>query len=78
VPRRTRADPTAQAFGAAVRQVRQNRSETLEEVARRIDRMDAKYLGEIERGWHSPSLSTALRVAQALDVTLASLVQDLG
>jgi hypothetical protein len=36
--------------------------------------MDAKYLGEIERGWHNPSLSTANRIAVALDVSLADLV----
>lgn len=39
--------------------------------------MDAKYLGEIERGWHSPSLTTAKRIADALDVTLAELVAGL-
>lgn len=38
--------------------------------------MDAKYLGEIGRGWHSPSLSTAKRIADALEVLLASLVAD--
>jgi DNA-binding XRE family transcriptional regulator len=60
-----------------VRQVRQERGETLEQVARRLERMDAKCLGEIERGWHSPSLTTAQRIAVALEVTLASLVSDL-
>jgi hypothetical protein len=45
------ADETAQAFGAAVRQVRLERGETLEDVATRVPRLYAKYLGEIERGW---------------------------
>jgi hypothetical protein len=48
----------------------------LEDVARRLARMDAKYLGEIERGWHSPTISTAKRIADALDVTLAVLVRN--
>ena len=39
--------------------------------------MDAKYLGEIERGWHAPTLSTAKRIADALEITLAELVRDL-
>jgi len=60
-----------------VREARQARKETLEDVARRLHRMDAKYLGEIERGWHSPSISTAKRIADALEVSLALLVHDL-
>lgn len=39
--------------------------------------MDAKYLGEIERGWHAPSISTAKRIADALEVKLAALVGTL-
>ena len=77
MPRRTRADATAVAFGAAVRRLRLERGETLEDVAHRLARTDAKYLGEIERGWHTPSISTARRIADALEVTLADLVTDL-
>jgi len=39
--------------------------------------MDAKYLGEIERGWHSPTIPTAKRIADALDVTLSELLKGL-
>ena len=77
MPRRTAADPVAQAFGAAVRRKRQERSETLEEVARRIPRMDSKYLGELERGWHAATIPTAKRIANALGITLAELVAEL-
>lgn len=77
MPRRGAADPTAQRFGEAVREVRARREETLEQVANRIARMDAKYLGEIERGWHAPSIPTAKRIADALEVTLAQLTKDL-
>ena len=45
-------------------------------MARRLQRIDAKYLGEIERGWHAPTLPTAKRIADALEVTLAELVAD--
>jgi DNA-binding XRE family transcriptional regulator len=37
--------------------------------------MDAKYLGEIERGWHAPTIVTAKRIADALEMPLAELVQ---
>jgi transcriptional regulator with XRE-family HTH domain len=77
VPRRTVADPIAQRFGAAVREARAQRGETLEEVAHRIGRMDAKYLGEIERGWHAPSIPTAKRIADGLEVTLSDLVKEM-
>jgi XRE family transcriptional regulator, regulator of sulfur utilization len=77
VPRRGKPDPVARRFGAAAREVRHARSETLEDVARRIRGMDAKYLGEVERGWHSPTITTAKRIADALDVPLAELVEDI-
>jgi ribosome-binding protein aMBF1 (putative translation factor) len=77
MPRRTAADPTAKRFGLAVREARRDRGETLDDVAHRIPRMDAKYLGEIERGWHAPTLPTAKRIADALDVALADLVRRL-
>jgi XRE family transcriptional regulator, regulator of sulfur utilization len=77
VPRRTKADPVAQALGVAVRRVRQERGETLEEVDGRIPRIDAKYLGEIERGGHAPSITTVKKLAVALQVSVAELVRDL-
>lgn len=77
MPRRTKADPIAQAFGESVRRVRDERGETLEVVAGRIANLDSKYLGEIERGWHSPTLRTAKRIADALELSLSDLVRDL-
>jgi ribosome-binding protein aMBF1 (putative translation factor) len=77
VPRRTVADPVAGQFGVAVREARRRRGETLEQVAHRIARMDAKYLGEIERGWHAPSIPTAKRIADALELSLSELVSAL-
>jgi transcriptional regulator with XRE-family HTH domain len=77
LPRRAAADPTARAFGQAIRRIRQQRGETLEAVARRVPKLDPKYLGEIERGWHTPSISTAKRIADALDTPLPQLVRDL-
>ena len=77
MPRRSVADPVARRFGVKVREARKQRGETLEQVAHRIARMDAKYLGEIERGWHAPTIPTAKRIADALGITLAELLEDL-
>lgn len=39
--------------------------------------MDAKYLGELERGWHAPTISTCKRIADALGVPLEDLVREI-
>jgi len=63
MPRREKADAASQAFGVHVRRVREEKGLTIEEVAGRISTrsrrngkpvpMDAKSLGEVERGWYS-------------------------
>lgn len=77
MPRRTAVDPVAQAFGAAVRSARERRRETLEDVAARVPRLDPRYLGEIELGWHAPTIPTAKRIADALETPLSELVAGL-
>ncbi len=77
MPRRTATDPIAQGFGAAIRAARKARDETLEDVAGRIPRLDPRYLGEIELGWHAPTIVTAKRIADALELPLADLVHNL-
>ncbi len=78
MPRRRRdPDPVAQIFGAAVRAERNRRGWTLEELGSKMDRPDGKYVGEIERGFHSPTITMAKRIANALDVPLALLVREL-
>jgi hypothetical protein len=39
--------------------------------------MDPRYLGEVEAGYHAPTVVRAVEIARALDVDLATLVQDL-
>jgi transcriptional regulator with XRE-family HTH domain len=88
--RRADPEPTALAFGQAVRKQRQAQNRTLEDVAADIPAvsrdkdgkgqptaMDPKYLGELEAGWFSPSITTAKLIADALGVPLADLVHDL-
>ncbi len=86
MPRRTATDPVAVRFGDAVRKVREGRGDSLEEVAGRIatlgrqgrpTTMDPRYLGEIELGWHAPTIVMAKKIADALDTPLGELVGDL-
>ncbi len=78
MPRRDKTqDAIAQAFGSALRARREHLEETLEDVAHRIPRMDPRYLGEIELGWHAPTIITCKRIADALDTPLSDLVRDL-
>jgi hypothetical protein len=37
--------------------------------------MDAKYLGETERGWHTPTLPAAKRIADVIEVPLGELLR---
>lgn len=86
--RRAEPDPTARALGQAIREQRQAQGRTLEDVAADIPAvsrgskgqataMDPKYLGELEAGWFSPSITTAKLIADALGVPLADLMRDL-
>lgn len=88
MPRRGKhPDPIGVSFGDAVRQARKARGLTLETVAGRIPgkshrtgeptRMSSKYLQSIEQGWHVPTIATAKKIADALDVSLADLVRGL-
>ena len=77
VRRRSDPEPVARVFGEAVRARRTEKGLTLEQVGERMGTSDGKYLGEIERGFHSPTLTTAKRIADALEYPLARLVEDL-
>lgn len=75
--RRDDPEPVAEIFGKAVRAEREKRDWSLEHLGDRMGRPDGKYLGEVERGYHSPTLTTAKRIADALEVSLSDLVRDL-
>lgn len=87
MPRRDKADATSQAFGKNVRRIRKEQKLSIEALAGKITTrsradgkqvpMDAKSLGEIERGWYSPTLGMAAKIAKALGVPLTDLVRDL-
>jgi transcriptional regulator with XRE-family HTH domain len=60
-------------FGAAVRQLREKRGWSQERLANRAE-LNRSYMGEIERAAAMPSLATAAKLADALEVSLSELI----
>jgi transcriptional regulator with XRE-family HTH domain len=71
----TTADSIEQQFGLAVRRLREQRRWSQERLAAEAS-LNRSYLGEVERGSVAPSLTTAAKLAQALQVRLADLVSQ--
>jgi transcriptional regulator with XRE-family HTH domain len=64
-----------QAFGARVREERDRLGISQEELATRCD-LDRTYIGGIERGERNIGLLNLLRVARALGVSPADLLEE--
>jgi transcriptional regulator with XRE-family HTH domain len=75
VPRKLSKDPTGVLFGATVRRLRERRGWTQEQLAE-IAEMSATYVGFIERGENVPTLTIIFRLADALMVSPAELIED--
>ena len=60
-------------FAAVVRQRREARGWSQERLAHRAQ-LNRSYMGEIERATAMPSLATAGKLAQALEVPLSELI----
>jgi transcriptional regulator with XRE-family HTH domain len=60
-------------FGLAVRRLRGHKKLSQEALAGQAG-LNRSYLGEVERGCVSPSITTAAKLAQALEVPLAELL----
>jgi transcriptional regulator with XRE-family HTH domain len=60
-------------FGAAVRRLREQRGWSQERLANRAE-LNRSYMGEIERAAAMPSLATAAKLADALEVSLSELI----
>jgi transcriptional regulator with XRE-family HTH domain len=63
----------SQRFGGVVRQLREARGWSQERLAGRAE-LNRSYMGEIERATAMPSLATAAKLAQALEVSLSQLI----
>jgi transcriptional regulator with XRE-family HTH domain len=60
-------------FGISVRQLRERHGWSQEALAERAD-LNRSYVGELERGQAIPSLVTLEKLAEALDLSLTSLM----
>ena len=65
------------ALGRAIREVRQAQGTSQEKLALVAD-VDRSYLGRVERGDNNVAVLTLARLAAALDMTIAKLMQRAG
>jgi len=70
-------DPVLAAFGRNLRQRREALHFTQECLAERAG-MDRTYLSDIERGLRNPGIKNVVRLAQALDIPPANLMENLA
>ena len=63
-------------FGAAVRQLREARGWTQEQLAERSE-MNASYLGFLERGDNVPTLSIIIQLAEAFGMEPGDLLREM-
>lgn len=73
----SRQDPVLTALGAALRSIRLEKSISQEKLAL-LAEVDRSYVGRVERGDNNVALLTLSRLAGALDISLAELMQRAG
>jgi len=61
-------------LGEGIKQRREELGITQQELARRADRSQ-QYISDLESGTHDARLSTVMRLADALEVTITQLVR---
>lgn len=74
---RKRQHPALVALGKAIREVRQSKGITQGRLAL-IAELDRSYVGRVERGDNNAAVLTLSRLAVALDISVAKLMQKAG
>ena len=74
---RKRQHKSLVALGKAIREERESRGISQERLALLAD-VDRSYVGRVERGDNNVAVLTLARLADALDLTLARLMQKAG
>ena len=64
---------TLEQFSLVLRQLREERGWSQEQLAERAD-LNRSYLGEVERGRAVPSIVTVSKLAGALNIRLSSMI----
>lgn len=62
-------------LGKAIRRIRKAKTISQEDLALRAD-VDRSYFGRVERGDNNVAMLTLVKIARALDVTVAKIVQE--
>jgi len=75
MPKATRRDPDAVRFGWVIKRLREERGWSIASLARRLA-MNPTHLGVLEGGGNIPSLSTILRLGDALGIEGAEIVRE--
>lgn len=68
-------DRYLQSFGSGIRHLRQQRGVSQEALALAAE-IDRSYLGAIERGESNPTLMNMIKIAAALELTVAELMLE--
>jgi len=72
---RNRQDPLLVALGKAIRRVRLSKDISQEKLAL-LAEVDRSYVGRVERGDNNVAILTLSKLAMALDISLAKLMQE--
>ena len=75
VSKRKKRQPDAVLFGAIVRELREARGWTQEQLAERAE-MNGSYLGFLERGDNVPTLTTIVQIAEGLKLDPTDLIRE--
>lgn len=67
-------EPVRIAFGAALRELREQAGMTQERLAE-ASKLDRTYVSLLERGLRQPTLATLVRLHAALDISLLALIR---
>lgn len=79
MPRRKKPDPLAKRIGARIRELREEKGLTMEQLAYQTERGERRYgskgfLSDVERGLARPTVETLAALAERLEVKLLDLV----
>ena len=73
-PSRSRQSAALLALGGAIRRIREKKGISQEQLALLAD-VDRSYMGRVERGDNNVAILTLAKIAKALGVSLAKLMQ---
>ncbi len=72
---RNRQDPVLVALGGAIKRIRLEKEISQERLAL-LAEVDRSYVGRVERGDNNAAILTLARLARALDISIAELMQE--